>query len=48
MDGKRDEVYVTAGVQEFDSLDAPVGSPKSVRTFPYGDVNSPAWRNAQT
>jgi hypothetical protein len=46
-DGKRDEVYVTADVQAFDSLDAPVGTPRSVRTFTYGDVNSPAWQNSQ-
>ena len=46
-DGKRDEVYVTADVQAFDSLDAPVGSPKSVRTFTYGDVNNTAWQNSQ-
>lgn len=46
-DGKRDEVYVTADAQEFDSLDAPVGKPKSVRTFTYGDVNNTAWQNSQ-
>ena len=47
VDGKRDEVYVAADAQEFDSLDAPVGNAKSVRTFTYGDVNSPAWQNSQ-
>lgn len=46
-DGKRDEVYITAAAQEFDSLDAPVGGTKSVRTFTYGDVNNPAWKNSQ-
>jgi hypothetical protein len=46
-DGKRDEVYVTADVQAFDSLDAPVGSPRSIRTFTYGDVNNAAWQNSQ-
>ena len=46
-DGKRDEVYVTADVQQFDSLDAPVGTPKSLRTFTYGDVNNTAWQNSQ-
>jgi hypothetical protein len=46
-DGKRDEVYITATAQEFDSLDAPVGNTKSVRTFTYGDVNNAAWKNSQ-
>jgi len=46
IDGKRDEIIVTASVQAYDRDGSPVGQPGLAETKVHGDINAAAWSTA--
>lgn len=43
-DGQHDEIYVRAGVREYDADGNAIGSEQAPKTLTQGDVNAPRWR----